>query len=182
MQCPYCAAATRVIDSRPADASVRRRRLCQGCGRRFTTHERLAAEEPLVVKRSGRREPFQHDKLLHGIRLACAKRALPTDRLEEVAEAVRTRVMQQGSAEVRSEEVGEWVLERLRAVDQVAAFRFAAVFRRPPDTEAVRRELAAAEAAPPVREAAAAASQPTLPGLPGADDGASLKGGQGEPR
>ncbi|MEE9277101.1 MAG: transcriptional regulator NrdR [Dehalococcoidia bacterium] len=166
MDCPFCPAQTRVIDSRAAESAIRRRRECQGCGRRFTTYERVAELEPAVVKRDGRREPFQHSKLLAGIRLACIKRPLPQDRLEAIAEAVRTRAMRSAGAEVASREIGEWVLERLRPLDRVAAFRFAAVFRRPQDTDALRRELAAIEAgAAASPDGADADAQQPLPGI-----------------
>lgn len=164
MDCPFCPSVTRVIDSRAVESATRRRRECQGCGRRFTTYERLAELEPVVVKRDGRREAFQHDKLLAGIRLACVKRPVPQAQLETMAETVRTRAMQSARAEVSSDEIGEWVLERLRQLDAVSAFRFASVFRRPDDTDALRRELAAVDSAPPPHSDDGRA-QPALPGI-----------------
>ncbi len=175
MRCPHCPATTRVIDSRAAAGAIRRRRKCQGCGRRFTTFERVAEQEPAIVKRDGRRERFQYEKLLKSIRLACAKRTFPEEQRTAIAEAVRTRAMQSDRAEVSSREIGEWVLERLRPLDPVAGFRFAAVFRRPEGTEALRRELAAVETAVPNPSGEARdSSQPRLPGLATGGDGHHL--------
>ena len=167
MRCPYCQSQeTRVIDSRPADAGIRRRRSCEHCTRRFTTYERLAEVEPMVVKRDGRRESFQGDKLRSGLARASAKRAIPQAALEEVVGAIERRVRQSETAEVESRQLGEWVIERLAVLDPVAGFRFATVFRRPADLDAVRRELAAAEQAALTRSAAHEEwDQPTLPGL-----------------
>ena len=164
MECPDCGSAdTGVIDSRPSKDAIRRRRICNSCEHRFTTYERIAELEPVVVKRDGRREPFQPDKIRHGTRLAAAKRPLPETEIERLVESVRTRAVQTGRAEIAATTVGEWVWEGLRALDRVTAFRFAAVFRRPEDTDALRRELAAAESAAP--GAAAATPQPHLPGI-----------------
>ena len=166
MECPRCHSDTQVIDSRAADGAIRRRRACKQCEHRFTTYERIAELEPLVVKRDGRRESFQPEKLLRAIRLACVKRPIPQGSVEAVVEAVRQRALQSGQAEVASAQVGEWVLERLLPLDRIAAFRFASVFRRPGDLEALRRELAGVESPP--RGEAAPTSQPTLPGIAGA--------------
>lgn len=164
MECPDCGSAdTSVIDSRPSKDAIRRRRTCNACQHRFTTYERIAELEPVVVKHDGRREPFQPDKIRHGIRLAAAKRPLPEPEIERLVESVRTRAVQTGRAEIAGTTIGEWVWEGLRALDRVTAFRFAAVFRRPDDTDALRRELAAAESAAP--GAGAAAAQPRLPGI-----------------
>ena len=141
--------------------------MCGGCEHRFTTYERLAELEPAVVKHDGRREPFQHDKVRRGIRLAAAKRGLPEGDIDRIAEAVRTRAVQTGRAEISGTTIGEWVWEALQEVDRVAAFRFGAVFRRPNDLEAVRRELAAAEQEPPIAPDGVPpdAQQPPLPGI-----------------
>ena len=166
MNCPACQTETRVIDSRPVEGSVRRRRVCQQCGHRFTTYERAAELEPAVVKRDGRREPFQTEKLLRGVRLACAKRPVPEGSLESLVEVVRLRAAHSAAAEVSSDEIGGWVLERLRALDAVAAFRFAAVFRRPDDLDALGQELRAAAAPITPPPAPPAGPQPLLPGMP----------------
>ncbi len=168
MDCPQCGSdETNVIDSRPSRDAIRRRRACGLCEHRFTTYERLAELEPAVVKHDGRREPFQHDKVRRGIRLAAAKRGLPEGEIDRIAEAVRTRAVQTGRAEIAGTTIGEWVWEALQAVDRVAAFRFGAVFRRPDDLEAVRRELAAAEQERPAAadDARPDTQQPPLPGI-----------------
>ena len=170
MECPQCGGDdTNVIDSRPSKDAIRRRRACGGCEHRFTTYERIAELEPVVVKRDERREPFQHDKIRHGIRLAAAKRPLPEAEIDRITEAVRTRAVQTARAEIAATTLGEWVWEALQAVDRVAAFRFGAVFRRPDDLEAVRRQLAAAESGrtPPVRAVVSDGAQPRLPGIGG---------------
>lgn len=166
MNCPACQTETRVIDSRPVEGSVRRRRVCQQCGHRFTTYERAAELEPAVVKQDGRPEPFQAAKVLRSLRLACAKRPIPEGRLESLVEVVRLRAAHSAAAEVSSAEIGEWVLEHLRALDAVAAFRFAAVFHRPNDLDALGQELRAAAAPRPTPPAAVPGSQPLLPGMP----------------
>jgi transcriptional repressor NrdR len=166
MRCPYCPDETRVVDSRAAADAIRRRRECRGCGRRFTTYERVADLEPAVVKRDGRREPFLRDKLVASIRLACVKRPVSYGDVEAIAETVRTRVMQSARAEVSSQDLGTWVLERLLPLDEVAAFRFASVFRRPDDVEGLRRELAALEAtAAKTVRTPSEITQPALPGM-----------------
>ena len=172
MECPYCHSDdTRVIDSRPAEEGIRRRRLCERCEQRFTTYERLAEVEPMVVKRDGRREPFQREKLLAGLSRACAKRAIPHGSLESIVNGVERRIGQSSSAEVESRQIGEWALERLLALDPVAAFRFAAVFERPSDLAAMRRQLAAIEHAAQMSAGAGEAGglgtgeQAALPGI-----------------
>ena len=163
MECPTCGGGTRVVDSRATeDGAIRRRRECSRCEHRFTTYERLAELEPTVVKRDGRREPFQLEKLLTGIRIAFIKRPVPQSDLEGVAEAVRLRAVHQSRGEISSSEIGDWTLEGIRRLDPVAAFRFASVLRRPDDIEGLQRELAA------IRDAPASApgepsSQPALP-------------------
>ena len=171
MECPQCGGDdTNVIDSRPSRDAIRRRRTCGRCEHRFTTYERIAELEPVVVKRDGRREPFQYDKIRHGVRLAAAKGALPEPEIERITEAVRTRAVQTARAEIAATTLGEWVWEALQEVDRVAAFRFGAVFARPGDLEAVRRQLAAAESGRPAPAHAdgADATQPRLPGIGGA--------------
>lgn len=149
MQCPTCGGNTRVIDSRSNDeGAIRRRRECLDCEFRFTTFERVAELEPVVVKRDGRREPFQREKLLQGIRIAFIKRPIPQRDLERIADAVRLRAVHQARQEVTSVEIGEWTLEQIRRVDAVAALRFASVFRALEGVEELQRELVAIRDAP----------------------------------
>lgn len=166
MECPHCGGTTGVVDTRPSGEAVRRRRACDACKHRFTTYERITELEPVVVKRDGRREPFQSAKVERGVRLAAAKRPLPEEDIKAIVEAVRARARQSARAEVSSETVGGWVWERLLPRDRVTAFRFASVFRRPDDTEALRRELAAAESPLPA-PAPDERAQPPLPGIAG---------------
>ncbi|HZQ56804.1 MAG TPA: transcriptional regulator NrdR [Acidimicrobiales bacterium] len=131
MRCPVCASLDdKVVDSRLADegAAIRRRRECLGCGRRFTTYERLEDTPLLVVKRSGHREPWDRAKVVAGLRAAAKNRPLADAQLDDVALQVEEEV-RLGGPEVTSEQVGLAVLERLRALDEVAYLRFASVYK-----------------------------------------------------
>ena len=144
MRCPYCGSAdTKVTDSRDAEAGIRRRRECLGCGQRFTTMERLAVGGLLVVKKDGRREEFSREKLLAGLRKACQKRPLPAGTVEAVADAVETELRQRGAPEMPSVEIGELVMGQLRDLDDIAYIRFASVYRAFADLEDIERELEA---------------------------------------
>ena len=145
MRCPYCAQdETRVVDSRDAEAqdAVRRRRECAACGRRFTTYEKIEEIPILVHKRSGTVEPFQQEKLLRGLLRACTKRDVPLSALEQIVTDIQSRLRNDMLYEVTSEQLGEMVLERLRAVDLVAYVRFASVYRQFESVEEFERELA----------------------------------------
>lgn len=145
MRCPYCAQdETRVVDSRDAEAqdAVRRRRECAACGRRFTTYEKIEEIPILVHKRSGTVEPFQPEKLLRGLLRACTKRDVPLSALEQIVTDIQSRLRNDMLYEVTSEQLGEMVLERLRAVDLVAYVRFASVYRQFESVEEFERELA----------------------------------------
>jgi len=129
MTCPYCNAPdTRVIDSRPASegGAIRRRRECGNCGRRFTTYERAQVEPLMVLKRSGRKETFNPEKLLRGLLLACEKRPVDTEALQRFAYSFEDNV---DTAEITSEEIGLKALAFLREQDPVAYIRFASVYR-----------------------------------------------------
>lgn len=127
MQCPACQGDdSRVVDSRSQGNAIRRRRQCSGCGFRFTTHERVELRMPWVVKKGGQREPWQRDKVLKGLALACRKRPIDeADITTAVAEVERRLV---ASSEVPSQQVGETVMEVLRHLDAVAYVRFASVY------------------------------------------------------
>jgi transcriptional repressor NrdR len=132
MRCPYCGhPEDRVVDSREAQEgqATRRRRECAGCGRRFTTYERIEEILPSVVKKDGRREPFDRKKILEGLKRACQKRPVSAEQIEQIATAVERRVQEMGEKEVPSTVIGEAVMERLRALDPVAYVRFASVYR-----------------------------------------------------
>ncbi len=132
MRCPFCGTfENKVIDSRLSQAGevIRRRRECEGCARRYTTYERVEQALPLVVKKDGRRQPFDREKVLAGLHRSCAKRNISAEALERVANAVQRAVAEQGESEVPSIFVGRLVLEQLQDLDQVAYVRFASVYR-----------------------------------------------------
>jgi transcriptional repressor NrdR len=132
MRCPYChGPENKVLDSRESHegAVTRRRRECLGCKRRFTTYERVEELMPLVVKKDGRREPFDREKLLVGLKKAVEKRPVSIDQLEDLVGAVEARLQELGEKEIVSSAVGEDVMRRLRELDEVAYVRFASVYR-----------------------------------------------------
>ena len=148
MRCPYCSSLdTQVKDSRPTEdeTAIRRRRVCSACGRRFTTFERVQLRELIVVKRSGRRIPFEREKLERSIEIALRKRPVAAEQIGEIASRVVRRLEGLGEPEVQSAIIGEYVMEELKAVDDVAYVRFASVyrnFREARDFEAAIAELA----------------------------------------
>jgi len=132
MRCPFCHHPDdKVVDSREGREgdSIRRRRECLACGRRFTTYERVDAVMPLIVKKDGRREPYDRAKVLAGLHKACEKRPISADTIEEVATDVERRVQESGSREVPSSVVGEAVMTSLKDLDDVAYVRFASVYK-----------------------------------------------------
>jgi len=151
MRCPYCASQdTQVKDSRPTDdtAAIRRRRSCPGCGGRFTTFERVQLRELTVVKRSGRRVPFDRDKLDRSVRVALRKRPVEDERIERMVSGIVRQLESSGDVDINSNSIGELIMEGLRVLDQVAYVRFASVyrnFREAKDFETVLDELQAEE-------------------------------------
>lgn len=144
MRCPYCGhGEDHVVDSREVreGSEIRRRRECEACGRRFTTYERLEELPALVVKRDGRREPFDREKLLAGLLKACEKRPVPRAELVRIVEAVESELARREEREMSAESIGALVIERLRELDQVAYVRFASVYRRFEDVEQFVHEL-----------------------------------------
>src|SRR5919112_3388570 len=148
MRCPYCGGLdTQVKDSRPTDDSsaIRRRRVCPDCGGRFTTFERVQLRELTVVKRSGRRVPFDRDKLERSVAVALRKRPVDAERVERMINGIVRQLESQGDSEIASERVGELIMEGLKALDDVAYVRFASVyknFREAKDFEALLGTLA----------------------------------------
>jgi transcriptional repressor NrdR len=131
MRCPFCGhAATKVIDSRTAEAGIRRRRRCEECGERFTTVEQVQRAVVMVVKKDGRREEFQREKLLLGLRIAARKRPLPSGAIEAIVEDVEQRLMGSGQSEVPSRVIGEMAITRLKPLDPIAYIRFASVYHQ----------------------------------------------------
>jgi len=144
VKCPFCGQDDdRVIDSRVVrdGYEVRRRRLCNRCGRRFTTYERVAQELPYVIKKDGRREPFSREKVLNWLRKACEKRPISIDVLERIVDRIEAWIQEQGKMEVSSVEIGERVMEELKRLDEVAYVRFASVYRQFKDISQFMDEL-----------------------------------------
>ena len=149
MRCPYCGSTnTQVKDSRPSEdhTTIRRRRVCADCGGRFTTFERVQLRELTVVKRSGRRMPFDRDKLMRSVQIALRKRPVDPERIERMVSGIVRRLENMGENDIKSETIGKLVMEALKALDDVAYVRFASVyknFREAKDFEALLGELAA---------------------------------------
>jgi transcriptional repressor NrdR len=147
MRCPYCGNDdTQVKDSRPSEdnTSIRRRRVCPVCGGRFTTFERVQLRELTVIKRGGRRVPFDRDKLMRSVEVALRKRAVDPERVERMVNGIVRQLESTGETDIPSETIGHLVMEGLRGLDDVAYVRFASVyrnFRDPKDFEAVLGEL-----------------------------------------
>jgi len=133
MKCPYCGHKDdKVLDSRSVreGEGIRRRRECLECGRRFTTYEEIEEMRLVVVKKDERREPFDRSKILKGMLTACEKRPVSVAQLEQAADQIERSIYNRGDKEVRSTEIGEMVIEKLRGLDQVAYIRFASVYRQ----------------------------------------------------
>lgn len=133
MRCPFCGAMDdRVLDSRESQSgdSIRRRRECKSCGRRFTTFEQIEEIQLYVIKRNGRREPFNRNKVLQGMKIACKGRPVSMEQLEQTAEDIERQLLNRLDREVSSQTIGEMVMDRLRTIDQVAYVRFASVYRQ----------------------------------------------------
>lgn len=139
MRCPYCSESNdRVVDSRESrdGATIRRRRECLACGRRFTSYEQIESVPAMVIKRDGQREPFRRQKLMNGLLRACEKRPVPAKKLEEIVDEVENWLQEHEERELATERIGARVMERLEALDQVAYVRFASVYRRFEDVDA----------------------------------------------
>jgi transcriptional repressor NrdR len=162
VKCPFCAhQEDRVIDSRASNAGdvIRRRRECEGCARRFTTYERVEYALPTVVKKDGRREAFDRDKIVASLRVALKKRSVSAEQIEGVADSLERELVDAEAREIGSDAIGERVMGRLRALDEVAYVRFASVYRSFRDIDEFARlakqtrgEEASAEPAPPAVE------------------------------
>ncbi len=142
MYCLNCGySESKVIDSRDLSQGVRRRRECLHCRSRFTTYERVQRANLFVLKKDGRREEFNRDKLLTGIRKACQKRPLPTGMIDKMVDDIEAELYRQGRAEVPSPVIGDIVIERLRNMDHIAYLRFASVYREFADITALKEEV-----------------------------------------
>ncbi|ALS29148.1 transcriptional regulator NrdR [Paenibacillus cisolokensis] len=144
MKCPYCDySGTKVLDSRPANEnkSIRRRRECEKCNRRFTTFEMVEETPLIVIKKDGSREEFSRDKMLRGLIRACEKRPVSVEQLEVIVSMVEKELRTTAKAEVESREIGELVMQQLYPVDEVAYVRFASVYRQFKDIDMFMKEL-----------------------------------------
>jgi transcriptional repressor NrdR len=152
MKCPYCGCDdTQVKDSRPTEdnTAIRRRRICSACGGRFTTFERIQLRELTVIKRNGRRVPFDRDKLMHSVRIATRKRPVEPDRLERMVSSIVRQLESSGESDIKASDIGNLVMEGLKVIDDVAYVRFASVyknFREAKDFEALLDEMSGPDA------------------------------------
>jgi len=146
VKCPFCNhPEDRVIDSRESEDgfSVRRRRECMGCAKRFTTYEQMEKIPVMVIKKDNRREQFSKDKILKGLLHACEKRPISIDKLQEIVESVETKIQSDMKKEIASKEIGEMVMAELQKIDKVAYVRFASVYREFQDVEDFSEQLSA---------------------------------------
>jgi transcriptional repressor NrdR len=144
MRCPFCRHdGNRVIDSRLSGdgTAIRRRRVCSECKRRFTTYERVEEITPMVIKKDGRREPYDRNKIIAGLKKACEKRPVSMEVIEQAADRVEAAVLERGGKEVPSSFIGGAVMTELHKIDQVAYVRFASVYRSFKDIEEFMHEL-----------------------------------------
>jgi transcriptional repressor NrdR len=146
VKCPFCNdVEDKVVDSRMAKEGqvIRRRRECLACKRRYTTYERVEESLPMLVKKDGRREPFDRQKILSGLKKACEKRPISTSTIETVTDRIEKRIQEMGETEILSRTVGEEVMKELHQLDQVAYVRFASVYREFKDIDQFMDELKA---------------------------------------
>lgn len=144
MKCPYCSNPdTRVIDSRLTDSndSVRRRRMCEKCSKRFTTYERLEIQPIAVIKKDNTRQPFDRNKILSGLIRACIKRNISTEVLNKIVDDIENEISNMPSNEIQSKEIGNLVLKRLKNLDKVAYIRFASVYKQFDSIKQFTKEL-----------------------------------------
>ena len=144
MRCPFCRhKGNRVVDSRMSGdgATIRRRRVCSSCKKRFTTYERVEEAAPMVVKKDGRREPFDRAKIIAGIKRACEKRPVSMETIEQIADRVESSALERGEREVASTFIGSALMSELHEIDQVAYVRFASVYRSFKDIDEFMHEL-----------------------------------------
>ena len=144
MKCPYCNfEETQVIDTRETEnlEATRRRRECMKCNKRFTTYERVEEADIIVVKKDGRRERFQRQKVLNGVVEACEKRSIPLEKIEKLVDEVESDLRKRDSVEVESKVIGETVMRKLKTLDKVAYIRFASVYREFEDLDSFAEEV-----------------------------------------
>ena len=143
MRCPFCNQDnTRVVDSRPVEDSnaIRRRRMCDACGKRFTTYEKVETIPLIVIKKDQNREPYDRAKIEAGVLRACHKRPIPTEKITELVDSVETEIFNKELREISSSEIGEMVMDRLKDLEAVAYVRFASVYREFKDVNTFMNE------------------------------------------
>ena len=144
MKCPFCGNSdSKVVDSRPdkGGSGIRRRRECEVCSKRFTTHERIEEMLPLALKKDGRRELFDRMKIISGIKKACEKRPISIEEIERMVDRLETRLQESSEKEISTTLIGEWVMKELHDLDEVAYVRFASVYRSFRDINEFMQEL-----------------------------------------
>lgn len=144
MKCPFCGTLdSKVIDSRSTEegVSIRRRRECLKCNKRFTTYEKVESIPIMVIKKDKRREPFDSSKIMRGLTRACEKRPISVDMIEDMVYKIETKIYNTLEREITSDQIGEMLLEQLKDVDEVAFIRFASVYRDFKDVETFRNEI-----------------------------------------
>lgn len=168
MRCPFCSTdEDKVIETRVSKdgSEIRRRRECEGCKRRFTTYERIEESMPLVIKSDGRREPFDRNKIVHGIQASVAKRPVSRDKVNQLAMETEREIGELGVSEINSREIGERVLPKLRALDHVSYVRFASIYRDFRDLDGFAKEIDELRGDDTGRH-----GMPALPDTPGSDE------------
>lgn len=143
MRCPFCGGQkTRVIDTeKDEETRVHRRRECTHCGRRFNTYERPLLNIPMIVKKDDSRQEFNREKLLRGIRIACAKRPVPAEKIEQLVEEIERELQTEGRREIPSRLIGDKVISRLKTLDQIAYIRYTIVYLQMDDLKSLRNEI-----------------------------------------
>lgn len=144
MRCPYCGGSNlKVVDSRPIEEenTIKRRRQCQDCNKRFSTHEIIQEISVIVIKKDNTRELFDREKLLRGIARSCQKRPVSTDEMEDIVDDLEKRILNSANREVSSKEIGEFILNKLKTIDEVSYIRFASVYRDFQDLNSFLKEL-----------------------------------------
>ncbi len=141
MNCPYCGGNTKVTDKRQSPNGIRRRRECLKCKKRFTTYEKIAKNELYVIKKDGRREKFDREKLESGIKKAFEKRPVPKEKIEKMINKIEERLRRKGKKEIKSSVIGKLVMRKIRKLDNVAYIRFASVYRDFQDIKDFKKEI-----------------------------------------
>jgi len=177
VKCPHCGYYdSRVMDSRDTSDGIRRRRQCLSCKERFTTHENVQQTTLFVIKKDRRREPFQKEKVLNGIRKACEKRPISGHDIEKLAGEIETELLTQGRAEVSSSVIGDMVMAGLKTLDHIAYIRFASIYRDFADITRLKQEVDSLAGAGTVVTPETRLSK-QLPLLPGAENRVPAKAG-----